>query len=595
MSAPGPWKRGGLRRAIASERARHLALGVGLFAGLSCALVFALGSDLRPGPLYEFQLPHARHPSLAVTADEPVELRFDLPDPVPDRILVPVRLRKGGSPLTITLRDAGTRRLLKTQEVHDSGTASIDVGPSLRGIRRLAVRFDSSAALKLSAPRLEWAVLPPRESYRAQVTLGGVDLAERPEIPGTGPSLRLRFPWPSRLALLGWIPLPALLVWAYRDRRRHLAFLVALCLVAAATSILLWQRDYSWFYTHADADGYTRSADFIAGYLAEPETRPAAREWFREYPHSTTMLAPVLFALPIAAGVPAELAYIEFSALCGFLAVLLFLQLLRRQLGISQGVALLASVAFASHLLMLRSFARPISDVFGLLLVLATLCLLQGRLAVARRSQTLGLALLAFAHPLARPQGWGYWLFIALALLACDRGREGGRFDLRRALRTQSAVFAIPLLLLAGLYLHFDWLHNLELMFEKAKIYRPAHSLGYLGPSLVGVCQLLPLLWIRAWSEIRSRGLLLWLGWFGFVVLLLTAARAPFWMRHFLPALPAAGVLAAVGMERSSGAGRRAAYALVAASVAFNVLVTVHQVLLDGDLPSGWARYVSSP
>jgi hypothetical protein len=196
---------------------------------------------------------------------------------------------------------------------------------------------------------------------------------------------------------------------------------------------------------------------------------------------------------------------------------------------------------------------------------------------------------------LARPQGFAYWPFVALAVLACDWWRAGRRPDWRAAIAAQLRIFLPPLLLLAALYLTFDWFHNVELMLAQAKRFRINSTPRMFAEALIGIAQLLPLLWLAARARLRSPAILLWLAWLGFNLALIVAVRAPFWMRHFLPILPVLFVLTAAGLERLRGGRRNAALALLALLVVYNVSLNVYQIHHVGPLPPVLERFISTP
>jgi hypothetical protein len=344
-----------------------------------------------------------------------------------------------------------------------------------------------------------------------------------------------------------------------------------------------------------DADGYGRTGEVLAQYFVDPASRDSAREWFRQYAHSTTALAPLLMSLPIALGAPMDLVYLELSALSGFASLLIFAHILLVRMGFSYRTTLVFSLGFASHLLMLRSFARPVTDMFGLLLVIATVDLLLKRIERWRPVDDFALAALALCHPLARPQGWSYWICMALAVLACDFWRRGRAPGTGEAVSALARVFALPLGVLAVLHGFFGWLHNLQIMLDKAAHFRADNTLWFFYHSLVGTCQLLPLFWLRAGHRLLEPRLLLCLGWPLLYFAILAVVRAPFWMRHFLPILPAVLVLAAAGFERCRGRWRGAALGLLALTAAFNVLATVYQILYSTKAGVHFSRYISTP
>ena len=578
-------------RAGARFEASTLAVA-GLFLLASAALLGWLCSDLRPAPLYRTQAPHERAPTVPVIRGSPVELRIKLPRPA-ESLLIPVGLKKGRVPLRISvLSDASGEELVR-RSVSESGLTRLDLPASAASVRALRIRFASGAKNAERAPRLVWAEGAP--GFGAEVSVGGVAIDRVEVLPNTGPMMLVQYPWPTRSLLWLWPVLILPFAWAWREPRSAMSFFALLALLAALTSVLLWQRDYSRRAAHIDADFYAKNASTMARYIGEPEQRAEIREWYRNYPHASTSLAPALLVPPTVLGVPVILSYLELSALAGFLSLLVLYRILRVELLFEDRIALLATTVFGCHLLMLRSFARPVTDVFGLLLVLLTLWLLVRRLQGEDRAGEIALSVLLFCHPMARPQGFAYWPFVALAVFACDWWRAGRRPEWRAAITAQLRIFLPPLLLLAGLYLYFDWFHNVELMMAKAKRFRINSTPRMLAESLIGIVQLLPLLWLAARARLRSPAFLLWLAWLGFNLALIVAVRAPFWMRHFLPVLPVLFVLTAAGLERVRGGRRNAALALLALLVVYNVSLTVYQIYHSGPLSPVLERFISTP
>ena len=564
----------------------------GLFLLASVALLSWLRSDLRPAPLYRTQLTHERVPAVLVSRGSPVELQVELPRPA-ESLLIPGWLGEGRLPLRITVLSGATGEELVRRRLSDSGSTRVDLPASAASVRALRIRFSSNARRAERAPRLVWAESAP--GFGAEVSVGGIAVDRAEALPNTGPLMLVQYRWPTRALLWLWPLLIAPFAWAWREPRGAMSFFALLALVATVTSVLLWQRDYSRLAAHIDADQYAKNANTMARYIGEPEERAEIREWYRDYPHATTSLAPALLVLPTLLGAPVIVSYLELSALAGFLSLLVLYRILRVELEFEERVALLATTVFGCHLLMLRSFARPVTDVFGLLLVLLTLWLLVRRLRGDVRVEEIALSVLLFCHPLARPQGFGYWPFVALAVLACDWWRAGRRPEWRAVVTAQLRIFLPPLLLLAGLHLYFDWFHNVELMVAKAKRFRIGSTPRLFAESLIGIVQLLPLLWLAARERLRSPAFVLWLTWLGFNLAMVVAVRAPFWMRHFLPVLPVLFVLTAAGLEKVRGGRRNAALALLALLVVYNVSMTVYQIHQSGPLPPALAAFISTP
>jgi hypothetical protein len=148
---------------------------------------------------------------------------------------------------------------------------------------------------------------------------------------------------------------------------------------------------------------------------------------------------------------------------------------------------------------------------------------------------------------------------------------------------------------LAVLYLSFDWQHNVELMLAKASHFRVNSTWRHFLMSLVGCVQLLPLLWWSARGRLREPRVMLFVAWGAYAILLLVVVQAPYWLRHFEPALPVAFVLTGVGLGALEGRKRQVGVAFLAVLAAAGVAVTIWQVLSMAALPGWLAGFVRSP
>jgi hypothetical protein len=569
--------------------ARVYLSAVFLFLFLCVPILAWIHSDLRPAPVYPSHESHEQAPSVLVTESLPVELRISLSQPA-ERLLIPVMAGAARRPIRLEVEARG--ELLAETRVDETGVVRLPLGATGPDDRELTIRFSSDARNRESAPAVLWSAGAPRAG--TAVRYGGRDLKEIDVLPTTGPLVLVEYAWPSRVLLGCWI-LPGVFgLLAWRDPKWSIWLLVTLALAASVTSTLLWQRDYSRRMAQLDADAYAQSATQLARYLGDAAARPEIAAWLRDYPHSSTLLAPALLAIPVALGVPVQLAYMQLSALAGLLSLLILFRLLDFELGFGERLAAVGTTLFACHLLMLRSFARPTTDILGLMLVLAMLGLLVRRLTSDHRRDEIALSVLLFLHPLARPQGFGYWLFAALAVLACDLLRIHGRRAWAPLVRSQLRIFAPPLLALALLYSVFGWAHNIELMLEKAERFRINSTLPIFMQSLVGVVQVIPLLWLRAGTALRRPDLLIWIAWLLFNLGLLVAVRAPYWMRHYLPILPVVFVLMVAGLARLRGRERLAAGGILGATIVFNLAITTHQIFDLRALPGAFAGFISS-
>lgn len=586
-------------RAGARGSGRGAVAWVAWAAGIALAL-WLVQLDRRPAPVFADQFTHPDAAAVFVTALLPLEVSFALPVR-PTAIRLPVWVEDGRRPLEfrLSVEPPGGDEIVTTTRVTRSGLAAVEVPPGPFSAVTLRLTITSDARAREQAPSVLWSRDPPGIPLAIRYADRPLDAVS--VLPRTGPLFLLEYPWPTRWLLASWILVVAALPLLRRPTpRRRAAWLAALTLAATLTSVLLWQRDYTRRAAHLDADRYAESAARMAGWLGDPVLRSEVAEWFRAHPHASTQLVPALLAPFVWLGVPASFAFMLLSALAAWLALLATWRIAVAHLGLSESLGLGLTAAMACHPVLLRSFARPITDAFGLLLVVVMLWLLLRRLRTLDRRDEWLLAFVVLLHPLARPQGFAYWPFIAGAMIWSDWVREGGWPGAARVAARGLRVFGAPLLLLAWLYQLFDWSHNVELMLAKARRFRIDSTPGDFLASVLGVVQAMPLLVLlsrrpdaprrRAEPAVRLLGV-----WALYAVGVLIAVRAPFWLRHFLPVLPVVYWLAGAWVADLRGTRRTIAISGIAAFAAANVAVTLWQIFHLESLPPVIAALTTVP
>ncbi len=558
---------------------------VGAFVVLSIALVAWLAASFMPRPVYvRYRL--ANVPAVAVTASHPLDFAFDLPEVTPSRIELPVRAWSDGRELALEVAERETGRVLASAVVERPQLVRLDLATPSDMARRLVLRVRAHEYDPTRAPALHFAALQPDYDGATYRGLANVALDEPVANEAAGPLLAFDVAQPARVLLPLWLlVLPGFLLVRRRERATG-AYLCGLALLALVTSVLFYDQNCRTNNAQLDADGYAKSATQLARWLTEPEARPAIESWYRGYPHTHNAGVPALLAPFVALGVPVRAAYVELEALAGFFGLLLFYRLLRRRLALSHRAALWGVTLLACHHAALRTFGRPITDGFGLFLVLASLELVLVRLGPApaagrsqeaeppSRANGLGLALVMFLHLVARPQGPALVLFFAGALVVVERWRAGA-WRPSAIVRTLLFVVLLPCLAYGSLFLAFGWQQNVRLMLEKAANYHTDFTLLHFAAAFGGLVQLLPLAWCFARLKGRPQpvGIVLALGVFYLVMLL--AVRAPLWLRHFLPLLPVAITLAVLAWDSRDGWRRKLVAAVLTLVCVTNVAGTV--------------------
>jgi hypothetical protein len=548
-----------------------------VFSLLSAAAIWLLGTDLRPPPLYRTM---AAARALTVVRGADVRIEFT-PPRAPRAILLPAAIATSSVPLRVDVTEATTGRALAHLMVEASGTAIAEFLRLPRPGHLLRVRLSSEAEAAAQAPR----VFQSREApaFDAVATHGAALLA------GSGPLLLLEYPWRSQHVLWFWCALSPLLWAAWRSARWAPSALVAIGLCATMTSHLWWQYDYTRHFGHRDADQFGRYATTLTRYVTEPVSRPAGRVWFRSYDHAHTPLGPVALTPPLAVGLPIEFVYPWLTSVWSMASLALLFDLLRRRLGLPCAVAAGAVIFTCSHILIVRMFARPVTDALGFLLTIASLHLVLARVGGAGRRNTVALGILNLMHALARPQGIALVPIFTLLALVGDWWRRG-RLSLSEVLGRGAALAGPPLLILGAMFLFFGWIENLQAFLAERPLFRRWSTIADFRASAVVLVQLLPVCWLPVWRRRGDPRLRLLLLWMASYLSLLVAARAPFWGRHFLPVLPAIVAVTTVGVHEMQGHTRRAAVALLLFLATANVAAVATQLITRTDLRLAFKR-----
>ena len=567
---------------------------------LMAALVLAvLWVDRRPPPIYKDQFTHPEARAVPIMRGRPLDLWLQVSER-PKALRVPLWIDSGRQPVRVEISvDDPASAPAHTTIIRETELAELSVPSGGRANAPLRVRMSTEGSTAETFPRILWAQDPPLVSM--QTRYGGIPIEQIEILPSTGPLVMAEYPWPSQMFLAIWLVVGVISVVAWRKGGAWLpALLIGVALAATVSSALLWQRDYTRRAPHLDADHYSQSAEQMVKFIQEPAQRSSVASWFGSYPHATTQLAPALFLPGLLVGLPTTYAYMLLSALACWLALLAFQRAAVEGLGLAAPLSWGLAVAFACHPVVLRTFARPITDGLGLLLVVWTLWLLLRRFQRPGPWDELLLALLVLAHPLARPQGFAYWPFIAVSLLIADRVRLGEWLPIGRIFASVIPVFLAPALILLGLYWQFDWWHNLDLMLAKARRFRLDSTPRDFVDSGIGVLLFLPLLWLvpRSHSSRRSGGdprvVFIW-AWVIYVLATLILVRAPFWLRHFLPVVPAVYWLVGMRLDQLKGGSRRLGWAVVYSCALIGLGVTLWQIEHLEPFPPWLAGIVTVP
>lgn len=426
-------------------------------------------------------------------------------------------------------------------------------------------------------------------------------------------------PWPL-LGLAGLVAAAGAVAWGLWSRPRW-----AIALLAPAVLLpgyALYQRDYRWLHaSHFMADNYDLYALRLHDLLTGSATNAVEclRTFAHSYPHAHNPGVPAALALLLLGGGTLQLAYVGLSALTALATAALLLALLRSA-GAGEAVAFTAFALGTTHFLFVRTAVRTSTDMPGYLAVVAALWLGLRLLAQVRPTPRAFAALIAlltaglFVRLSVLPVGPA----IALAGLlrgafavACDAGgwrRQGAggvMAGMRGAVLSRDAwrwlaVGVVPVALFFGLCYAAGWGPSFGAASGKASIFAGSRTAFRLAACLAILLQVLPFLALvpspRAWRLVRldrwRPATLLGAIWLAASLAFVLVSGAPFWNRHFLPALP--GVLlvslpALTALQaRHSLALRISVVAVCLANLALVAANLIHELPFELD----WAWYV---
>lgn len=330
--------------------------------------------------------------------------------------------------------------------------------------------------------------------------------------------------------------------------RARLAW-AALLLVCAVLSVLWWRADLASCTCHACADGHCGYAERIHSALAgrAPGAWPNLLRFAQWYLHAQIPLSASLVAVAMFAGLSARWSFVVVSAA----ATLLTWLVVQRTVAASRPdrtTLALVGVAFWTGTVVVRGFARPVTDAVGMACCAASLWAILAH--VERRSAASGARLFAFQLMglLSRVAFIPMLAMPALAeLLRAGEMRE----RVHRALRAGLLFGVLPGVLVraatVGLGIDhtasiWSWAHAPQFVSND----RPGDLLAGLWASgsvylAIGVAGLLR-------GDARDLTRLVHLAWTVLYVAFLVLGGGALWPRYFAPVVPSIVVLAAPGI-----------------------------------------------
>ncbi len=522
---------------------RPALLSFAAFALLSLCLLMAGRTHRAPVPVFNQLRGETPETYFAFDSAQPLAIRFTAPHDRLNGVYFRVLFRAAKHRIALRAFDRSSGELIGENEAGFGVDAHVDFLRPVPAGTEVEIQFHFLEGPEkrvveafVKKARSDWPPRIPIEVFAGETALDGA------------PQLILLYEKPWFWLRHAWWLLPLTLVLAARSPSADWVWLTSLGLVCLLVSWNGWQQRYSGHTGHLDPDRYGKYAGHIARWITEPEAREDVANFTRKYEHAHVALVPAVLSLLLLAGLPLPEAYVWLSALASFAALLIFHHLLRRQLALPPVLALLGVLAFASHLVILRAFARPATDPAGLLLVVAMLAILIDRFRRRTPWQTLATAILVTALVFVRPPGLVYAAFFAGMTVFLDLLRER-RLDLRDAALSLAKGTGPAILVAALLYAAFGWSENFQLAMEKRMAFLDQWTPYWFGLMITVTVQGFVLGWFlirpRDWRPALVLG-----SWLLLHTLLLVVSQAPFLARLSAPVVPCVVALACLGLHR---------------------------------------------
>ena len=544
-----------------------------IFAALSALLLLWLVPQLPPHPVYRIAVEDGLldtdegAPLIRLESGQPYEVVFPAPKAGINALVLQYLFTDGskGSYLKAVVENRTRGTLLAEANLTFGHLIQMDFAPDNEVGDQIALSVEVGQSIKGENPAVLQGI--KRAFYQPTIELTPSIGGERTADPLLSrPLFTLKYHQPAKGLLWLW-PLflggfAFLYLSRFHDLPHRLLFYLPLALLIVATSLLLFSQRLYQQWDFIDPDSYGNYMEALLKWIQNPDARPEAAAWIRDYAHAQVPLTPILLALLNLIGIPMIAAYPWLAGISAFGILLIVDWIAKRQLDLTPRSTLLTVVLLATHLVFLKSFARPSTDMPGLVLTVAALSLICQRYFVRFTwQQNLWFAGLLCLICLSRPPGIAYGFLLGIAALGADAARRHGL--LAPGLLRHSLQIAVPAgIILALLYFKFDWFHNLEINVEKSKEFHKDSTLARFIPSFITIFA--PLLLLLPWHWRRSHfpTHLQW-GWVTSVLLLLCLLKAPFTLRLFLPVLPSVALLAGSALNRRKNAFLPLAFALV--------------------------------
>lgn len=341
-----------------------------------------------------------------------------------------------------------------------------------------------------------------------------------------------------------------------------------LLLACALLSILWWRADLASCVCHACADGhcgYAMRIHFaLTGRVPDPWTH--LHEFARWYLHAQIPLSAALVAIVMLAGPPADWSFVVTSAAATLLTWLVVRRMVETSSSPDRTTLTLLGVAFWTGTVVVRGFARPVTDAVGMACCATSLWAIVAY--GERRSALTGIRLLVL-QVIGLTARVSFVPMLAMPALAELLHSGAPRERVRRALRTGLLFGVLPGLLVRSVTLALGIDHT-------ASIWSWAHAPQFVSHDRLG--DLLAGLWASGGiyvaigltrflrPEARDVAGLLHLAWIVLYVAFLVLGGGALWPRYFAPIVPSVIVLSAPGVAVLVRRQRAVACAVVAAA-----------------------------
>lgn len=344
--------------------------------------------------------------------------------------------------------------------------------------------------------------------------------------------------------------------------------LLSLLLAAAALSLIWWRADLLLCACEYCPDGHCGYAERIHSALFSGRAAAWGRlhVFAENYLHAQIPLAAVLVAIAMVPLQSSLLGFVVVSALATWLAWVAVLRIVRSSWDLDRTTLLLLAVAFWTDAIVVRGFARPLTDSVGMACCAWALWAIGEHVARRERATALRVVVLQLVGLASRVS---FLPMLGMPVVAELAAHGSPAERVRRAIHAGIVFGALPALVVAATLQLLAIDHTLTIWrWAHAERFAPSDPGSQLLAALVAAGGVYLLVGLIGGARIAATAPVwrLHLAWIALYVSFLVIGGGALWLRYFAPIVPSVFVVAAPGLVAIARQRPALACALVAAA-----------------------------